>query len=984
MRVLDKTTNSDTMGKKKETGVHPHMKYEIGQIAYGFRVRRAQTRQEPEGNVYLMEHEKTGARLFWLDNGAENMVFSISFRTLPEDSTGVFHILEHSVLCGSRKYPMKEPFVELLKSSMNTFLNAMTFPDMTMFPVSSRNPRDLMNLTSVYLDAVFAPEAVKDRKRFCQEGWHIDRDEEGNPEYRGVVFNEMKGAMSDTDTLIDHETAAMLFPDTSYGYNSGGNPEEITELTWEAFRWQYERCYHPSNAWIYLDGAVPMDEMLPLLDSCFSAYGKREDNPAFTLQVPKGAERTVFYELGQEEPPENKGFLTLARLTGTWRDRTENLARVIICDVLTGNNESPLKRAALERGLARDLSLSVDDTGLQSWIAMHAEHVTDGKEQDVMDLLEETGRNILRDGLDRNAVEASMNRAIYHLREEEEPQGIGRCIRCMSTWLYGGEPEEALETEEMIRQLRAWLEDGTFSRLAADMLLNRENRVILHTLPSHTLGEQKRAMEAARLQKALDAMTPEEKAETERLAEEIRVWQSTPDREEDLATLPLLKREDADITPEWTETEITEINGVPVMIQRVPCNGVVHFRAYFALTDLTLDELTQAALFAGMLGKLPTRKYDALRLQQEIKRCTGSFGFAVASRSKNGEEASCTPFLVAYASALEEFADLAQELLAEVLIHTRTDGQEDRIREMMMQNEMNARQRVTAAGHLIAVKKCLSRYSAEGAVKNALDGDRAVRWIHAFAARPAEETAGFLRTAGKILSGSICRARMTLSVTTGGGLLPETLANAFPEGTPVPAETVYREEASERTGYLIPAQIGFAARGYRLSRCGLKFTGSMWLAGSILSLGYLWNKVRVQGGAYGAGIQIDRSGNIFSYSFRDPTPAKTLTADNGAGDFLRAFASSGENLDKYIISALNELNPLLSPRDKGSLADARMLTGYTREESERIRREVLNTTPGELAACGDWLDRFAREGSVCVVGYKGALEQCGGLEISEL
>ena len=281
----------------------------------------------------------------------------------------------------------------------------------------------------------------------------------------------------------------------------GGDPEKITDLTWEEYRKQYERCYHPSNAWVYLDGAVPMEEMLELLDSYFSRYEKREINPEFVYQDPRGSERTIRYELGQDEEEENKGYLTVARITGTWKDRAENTARGILCDVLTGSNEAPLKRAALERGLARDLSLSVDDTGMQSWIAIHAEHVTDGKEQEILDLVRETGETILRDGLDRDAVEASMNRAIYHMRDEEEPQGIGRCIRSMGTWLYGGEPEEALETESVIRQLHAYLEDGTFSRLAADMLLNREAAVTLHTLPSRTLGEEKRAKEAEKLRR---------------------------------------------------------------------------------------------------------------------------------------------------------------------------------------------------------------------------------------------------------------------------------------------------------------------------------------------------------------------------------------------------------------------------------------------------------------------------------------------------
>ena len=960
------------------------MEYHTNTTVHGFRVLKDENCADPEGRAVLMEHERTGARLFWLDNGAENMVFSITFRTLPEDSSGVFHILEHSVLCGSRRYPMKEPFVELLKSSMNTFLNAMTFPDMTMFPVSSRNPRDLMNLTGVYLDAVFAPVSISDRKRFCQEGWHIDRDEEGNPEYRGVVLNEMKGAMSDTDTLIDHEISAMLFPDTYNGYNSGGDPEVITDLTFDEYRRQYERCYHPSNAWIYLDGAVPMEEMLRLLDSYFSAYDKRENNPAFVMQVPRSCERTIFYELGQEESPENKGFLTTARITGTWKDRTANMARGIICDVLTGTNESPLKRAALERGLARDLNLSVDDTGLQSWIAMHAEHVTDGKEQEILDLLEETGQKIRNEGLDRSAVEASMNRAVFHLREEEEPQGIGRCIRSMGTWLYGGDPVESLETGSMIRSMKEWLEDGTFDRLAADMLLNRENLIMLHTLPSLTLGKEKRARESEKLRNTLGRMTEEERAETERMRDEIESWQCTPDREEDLATLPLLRKEDADIEPEWVETEIRTVSGVPVMIHRLPCNGVVHLRAYFSLTDMPLEDLTRAALYAGMLGKLPTRRYDALRLQQEIKRRTGSLGFAVVTRSKKGDAGHCVPCLGAFASALEENVQQAQELLAEILLNTLTEGQENRILEIVHQNDMNSRQRIVSSGHMVAVRKCMSLFTADAAVKNAIDGERAVRYVHAFASDPGREMEAFLRTACRIRCESACRARLTLSVTSGNDMVPDLLAGAFPAGTGVPEYASYREDDANRIGFRIPSQTGFAARGYQLSRCGKEFSGSMWLAGGILTLGYYWNRIRVQGGAYGAGIQIDRSGNLFSYSFRDPSPGRTLEADSGASAYLREFAAGGESLDKYIISALNEMNPLLSPRDKGALADARMLTGYTREENERIRREVLNTTPGQLIECGEWLDRFAEEGTVCVVAHSDALAQCGDLDIRDL
>ena len=959
------------------------MTFEKDQRLNGFIVKEVRKSDELHGRTVLLGHERTGAEVFWVDNGSENMVFSVTFRTFPEDNTGVFHILEHSVLCGSEKYPVKEPFVELLKSSMNTFLNALTFQDMTMYPVASRNPRDLLNLTEVYLDAVFSPEVLRDPRRFCQEGWHIDRNENGEPVYKGVVLNEMKGAMSDTDTLIERRIMQMMFPDTCYGYNSGGDPEEIPMLTYERFCEQYRKYYHPSNALIYLDGSVPMEEMLPLIASYLDRYERQETLPVYTYQIPAGSEDTILYELGQDEPEENRGHLTLARITGTWQDRADNMARGIICDVLTGSNEAMLKRAALERGLAEDLSATVDDTTLQSWVTIHADHVTDGCEAELLALLQETGETILREGLDPNAVEASLNRAVYMLREEEEPQGIGRCIRCVGNWIYGADPTDTLETTGIINELKGYLQNGRFDELAADLLLNQENRVVLHTLPSKTLGEEKRRREAEQLQKITGEWTDKERETNDLLINSIEAWQNEPDRPEALMSLPHLSKEDADAEPEWIDTIIRNCDGVKVMTHRLNCNGVVYLRAYFALTDYNLEELTRLSQLTGMLGRLPTAEHDAWTLQQEIKRWTGSVGFTIITRAEQGQDETCAPYLAAFVSTLEENTDKAWALLAEILTSTRFEDT-DRMTEMFRQNELAARQRILGAGHMIGVKNVLSHFSAENAVKNALDGDAAAVYIHQLAREPEREMPGLIRLSERLMGETFCRSRMILGVTSTEEVIPAELIKAFPEGTPAPESNIYRTDTPMAMGFRIPAQTGFAARGYRLGKMGLKFEGCMWLATSILTLEYLWNRIRVQGGAYGAGMQVDRTGNLFSYSFRDPTPARTLDADGGAADFLRTFVQRGGNLDQYIISALNELNPLLSPRDKGSLADERCMTGYTREEAERIRRQILYAVPEDLVHCSEWLDAFNREGAVCVVAHQDALKDCGALTIRDL
>ena len=956
--------------------------WDEGMKIHGFRVTGNRESRELGGRVVLMEHEKTGARLCWLDNGEENMVFSIGFRTLPEDDTGVFHILEHSVLCGSRKYPVKEPFVELLKSSMNTFLNAMTFPDMTLYPVSSRNRKDLLNLAEVYLDAVLHPVVMEDRKRFAQEGWHVDRDEEGNPCYRGVVFNEMKGAMSDVDTIIDRQMQKQLFPDTCYGFNSGGDPEEIPTLTYEAFRERYRCSYHPSNAWIYLDGALPMEETLALIDRYLGEFDRQEESPGPALQLPKASERTIFYELGQDETPENRSYLTVGRIIGSWKDRAENLARTVICDVLTGNNEAPLKREALARNLAEDLTLSIDDTMLQTTVTMYADNVTDGREGEIEALLREMGQKIAREGVDRDAAEASLNRAIYNLREDDEPRGIGRLVRCMAGWMYGGDPGEELETERLISDARELLNAGRFTDLAVDLLLNQEGRAVLHTRPSLTLGEEKRAAEAESLRRRIADWTPEEQAENDRLIEALEVWQGTPDSEEGLRTLPKLTREDADVAMKWIDTEEGEADGVPVLFHRMNCGEIVYLRALFRLTDQSLEDLTLTGQMASLLGHLATRRHDALTLQREIKRYTGAFGCTVGTVAQLGQDKTCTPILSVSVNALAENAEKAQALMAEILTETVfTDT--DKIQEIFRQHDQYARQRCAGMGHVIAMRNVMSHFSADGAVRNYLDGDVAIRRVRRLARDP-EELKRFALHAEKTLSTAVCRKRMIISVTADEPQPLATLVGAIPEGTPAPEEAAYRAEPPWRVGYRIPAQIGFAVKGYRLSRCDETFSGSKWLAGSILTLDYLWNRVRVQGGAYGASFTLDRAGNLYVYSYRDPTPGRTLQITRGMGAFLRSFAEHGENLDQYIISSLNELNPLLGPKEKGALADSRWMAGITPEDTEKLRHEVLNTTLEDLISCEKWLEAFEREGAVCVVGHADALSACDDLETSDL
>jgi len=951
---------------------------------HGFRIIRVRDSAELSGRLVEMIHEKTGARLCWLDNGAENKVFSIAFRTLPWDNTGVFHILEHSVLCGSEKHPVREPFVELLKGSMNTFLNAMTFPDMTMYPVGSRNDQDLLNLTGVYLDAVFCPRILQDERIFCQEGWHIEPDADGQYIYQGVVFNEMKGAMSDVSQVGETEMARQLFPDTGYGFNSGGDPDAIPALTYKQFVSAYRRHYHPSNAWIYLDGAIPVDRMLSLLASYLDRYEQQADLPVFSFQKPVSSSRTAYYELGQEEDQCNKGHLYLSRLFGSWQTKVKNMAAAVVGDVLTGSNEAPLKRLILEKGLAQDFSLSVDDSALQSILTFHAENVTDGREQDLIDTIEAFADRLTDEGLNPTAVEASLNRFAFSLKEEDEPQGIDRAIRVMGSWLFGGDPLLSLENDREIAELRRMLSVGELDELAISLLKEKQGLCTLRLLPSKTLGEEKRRQEEAHLTEITSRWTPEDSAANDSLLASLRLWQETPDSPDALDTLPMLRKEDADIPPEWSETDLRQVQGVRLLFHPIPCSGIAHPRAYFNLSGLSLRELQDVSLLCALLGKLPTASHDAFSLQQEIKRYTGRLGFSVIVRPDPSDPSRCIPSLVAFASVLAENLPYAESLFAEIL--KKTDFSDSgKIIEIVQQLEMMSRQRIVSAGHLIGLRATLSRYSAEMALRNALDGEGAVRYLHAFAENPAAMLPSLLHTAEKLMSVVTVRSRLTLSLTADTAQTDfHTLLAALPEGESCPAWASFIADAANQRGFRIPAQVGFAVRGWHLSKQEQPFRGRLFLLANILTYSWLWNQVRVQGGAYGCNFQADRFGNLYSYSFRDPSPVRTLSVDAGASSFLRNFVSSGEDLDKYIISTLNDLNPLISAREKGAMADARFFGGYTRSMAEEIRRDILTARPEDLLVFTDLLDAFAEQGAVCVVGPGSLLDKCPDLEVEDL
>ena len=948
------------------------MSLTAGMKLHGFTVDRVREVAELSANLVEMSHDKTGAQLVWVDNGEANKLFSIAFTTLPEDSTGVFHILEHSVLCGSDKFPVKEPFVELLKSSMNTFLNAMTFPDKTMYPVSSRNDQDFMNLTEVYLDAVFAPAIRHNKNIFYQEGWHIEMDGlDSTPTYKGVVFNEMKGAMSSVDEVIMEGMLAAAYPDTCYGYNSGGDPRVIPELTYEKYMSMYNRYYHPSNSRIWLDGAVPLDRVLTMIDEYLSRFERSDEQHVIAYQQPHACEKTQYYEVSPEDGTDNKAMLTLGKIVGSWQDVTRCYAGDILADAIAGSNEAPLKRALMSAGLCQDMTMEVESSIAQPGMMLTVKNIDPANAPAIRELIRKTCTELCEKGIDKTDLLASINRYEFRVREPNEPAGLMRNIMALNTWLHDGDPLTYLVYDEAFAELRAMVENGGFEKLLHDLLVKEDDLVVLHTLPSTTLGEELRAEEAAKLEAISAKWTAEEKAAILDMNEKLHAWQQTGDTPEQLATLPVLDLSEVSPDPLLLHTEESKVDGADVLYHKAATNGIVHLNYYFRLTDCTLNELTALKGIDALLGKLPTKKHSAAELQQTIKLHLGRLNFALECKEKDHCKEAATPVLRVICSVMADKVALAKDLIHEIL--TETDfSQTERIREIVLQQAEHARQFCIGGGHVLALKAALSHYSAAGAAEEALGGYTAIKFSFDLAANFDGKIGEIVALTERKLNDAICKARLVLSVTANEPIDVTTILADYPAGTPVAPDAAYTTDVPMKRGIKIPAQIGY---GVLASDLGRAWDESGRVAANILSLGYLWNVIRVQGGAYGCGLRLGPNAAA-AYSYRDPTPTRSLQMYRGAADFLREFVASGERIDKFVISTISDTEPLMSPRDEGAVADGRWFSGKTEEELRQQRGEILATDGEKLLSWCAALEHMAATGAVCVVAHDEALKAC--------
>ena len=947
---------------------------------HNFIFRQVREMPDVDGKLWEMEHAKTGAKLCWLERADENMTFSIGFKTIPTDSTGVFHILEHSVLCGSDKFPVKEPFVELLKSSLQTFLNAFTFNDKTVYPVSSRNKQDFLNLVRVYMDAVLHPTAVTKSEIFRQEGWRYEMGEDGKPFFQGVVYNEMKGAYADVRDIMGEAMDQRLFPDNCYRHDSGGNPVNIPDLTYEQFVDAHSKYYHPSNSRIFLDGQVDLDSVLPLLDSYLAPYDRQ------TLEFPipmqeslPYREEEVFFEVGESESTENRTIVAYNKIICSYADQEDLFAASILADYLAGGSEGPLKRAILDAGLGTDVKLYANDGRQQATIGWEVWNTEAEKVPEIKSFIRKTLTEMLEKGLDRERLEACC--ASFSFRQMDRdgmgwPRGLVEMLTIYDSWLYGGDPAQNYSFRAVLNGLTEKISTGYFEEKIRQWLMDDTTGVTVIVKPSQTLGAEKLERENNRVTAEWEAMSDEQKKATADLCEAIRKWQQTPDSEEALATIPVLKVSDIPETVKKLSVTEEKVKDVTVL-RHTTGSKLVTMNLLFSANDLTAEELPVASLLGSMLGKLPTAKRDSAALQTSVKQKIGKIAFGTEAYPVMDSLDKCIVNMGVNSVCLETYKDEAADLIIEMLTETVFENH-SLLMDILRQQKTNLQMGLISGGNRYAIGRVNARTSAYGAASEYLRGCEYISWVNRCCEYDEAALKDLLGRMAAVAAKVFCRSRLTISVSDNAGeALTEKFATAFAEGTAAPATGSFALLPASREGILIPAGVGFAVKGAHLKNFGKEYTGSVAVLAKMLGLEYLWNAIRVQGGAYGAGFSGGGYGELLFHTYRDPNPGRSLGCFDESANVIREYCKNGGQLDKFILGAVSASDLPLSADGKISLAEARYFKGITHDEVERTHRELLHTGYEEILSLCDTLEEMAKTENICVVGGQTQLDGCG-------
>ncbi len=951
---------------------------------FGFELLEKQVITELQTEASLYRHTGTGAELLSLSNDDANKVFGIVFRTPPRDSTGVAHILEHSVLCGSRKYPIKEPFVELLKGSLQTFLNAFTYPDKTCYPVASQNLTDFYNLIDVYLDAVFHPRITP--LIFQQEGWHYEPgDSPGTLTYKGVVYNEMKGAYSSPDSLLHEYSQRSVFPDSIYGLDSGGDPKKIPNLTYEAFHRFHQNYYHPSNARIFFHGDDDPAERLRIVDQYLQEYEQNAPDSAVAPQSPLSEPGliTKSFPAGSGDHAAGKGMLTVNWLLPRTSDLAANIAFTVLEYILLGMPASPLRKTLIESGLGDGIAgIGLENELLQMYFSTGLKGIQVDNAQKVETLILETLTALASDGFDPRTVEAALNTVEFRLRENHSgsfPQGLVLMLRALTTWLYGGNPLEMLAFEKPLTELKDTLRSNPsfFCDLTRKHLVDNPHRATVLLQPDAELAEADNAAEQKKLAEAHDAMTPEQLQEAARTARELQQMQQTPDPPKALAAIPRLKLSEIERKNKRLPLTCTQSDNPRIMFHDLFTSGIFYCDIGLDLHLLPRHLLPYIQLFGRALLETGTKHEDYVSLSQRISCKTGGIQPRLfTSAVKDSARAAAWLFLRGKAM-MPKTQDL-MAVFSDILLSARFDNRE-RFKQIVLEEKASQEQKLIPSGHLMVGRRLRAHFHEADWAEDCMNGIGYYLFLKDLAEKIDSQWSTVLGALEEIRQLLVNRSAMIINCTADEralsahlGLLQD-FAATLPGHTAEPASwDMALPDGNE--GLLVPSLVNYVGKAADLYAGGYEYHGSIHVISGMLRTSWLWEQVRVQGGAYGAFSSFDRmTGTLALVSYRDPNLLQTLGVFDKTAEYLKGLQLEQSELEKSIIGAIGDIDAHMLPDTKGYVSLQRLLCGNTDEVRQLMRDQILGTTTRHVKDFADILQHFNRNGIVKVLGSEQAI-----------
>ncbi|MDR5659610.1 insulinase family protein [Serpentinicella sp. ANB-PHB4] len=962
------------------------MQFEVGKIYSNFELQESKEVKELKGKSYLFSHIKSGARLLYIHNDDDNKVFSITFRTPPTDSTGLPHILEHSVLCGSRKFPTKDPFVELAKGSLNTFLNAMTFSDKTMYPIASRNSKDFINLMDVYLDAVFHPNIYETKEILMQEGWHHEiRSQEEEINYKGVVYNEMKGAFSSPDQVMFRKIQETLFPDTPYRFDSGGDPEVIPDLTYDQFIQYHKEYYHPVNSYIHLYGDGNILEHLEFIDQNYlKDFEKMSVNTDIPLQKSFDAptELAVEYPISEKEKEADKTLLSLNFAVGKATDPELHLAFDILNNILLGSPAAPLKKALLEAGIGKDVFGSFDYTVLQPVLSVVSKNANETDKDKFKSTIHKTLTSLVENGIDKKLIEASINSYEFRLREADYgryPKGLIYAMKSMESWLHDADPLMHLTYETSLEKIKKAFTAPYFEDLIKKYLLNNTHSSLLVVKPKKGLGKLKEEEVQEKLKQFKDSLSKEEIGELIKQTNALDKFQEVPNTPEELSSIPLLSLEDIEKDPETLKLVEKEEEGVKVLFHPAFTNEIVYLNALFDTRKIPQKLIPYVGLMSYILGKVSTETYSYEELSNEININTGGIYFNTEVYSdKNSDEAYYPMITLKSASLVRKLPELTK-LISEVISKTKFD-EEKRLKEIIQEVKSRLESVILNEGHIVAAKRATSYFSSTGMIQEMSTGISFYEFIadldENFDQRVNELKENFDELTKLIFN----KQNLIFNVTTA-----EKDYIAFKENinnitdvlntSKIDNQNYQFEKQAKNEGMLTSSKIQYVAKAYNFRKLGFEYTGYLQVLKTIISLDYLWKKVRVSGGAYGAMAGFSRNGNMYFTSYRDPNLDKTLSVYDNAWEYIKHFKADEREMTKYIIGTISKIDAPLSPAAKGERAVAYYISGITENDLKKERTEILNTNEKDIQELSELVKAAMKQNNFCALGNENKIKQ---------